>query len=157
MRPSSPHQSPRRRPPGSLPIVDGTSAATAAGSTEPAEHDLREEDLHALLTDFYARVERDALLAPYFASVDMAAHMPRIVDFWSTIVFQSQRYTGSAFKPHLEMPGLTAAHFERWVHTLEATVDAHAAGPAADFMKALGHRIAHSMQLRLGITPFESA
>ena len=145
-----------RRRPSSLPIVDAASATRADDGSATA-HDLREEDLHALLTDFYTRVERDALLAPYFASVDMSAHMPRIVDFWSTIVFQSQRYTGSAFKPHLEMPGLTAAHFERWVQTLETTVDAHAAGPAAEFMKALGHRIAYSMQLRLGITPFESA
>ena len=38
--------------------------------------DLGDEDLLALLTDFYARVERDELLAPYFASVDMTKHMP---------------------------------------------------------------------------------
>jgi hemoglobin len=116
--------------------------------------DLRDEDLPAVLTDFYARVERDELLAPYFAVVDMAAHMPRIVDFWSTLLFQTKRYAGNAFRPHLEMQGLTAAHFARWVHTLESVVDMHAAGPAADYMKMLGFRIAYSMQVRLGIAPF---
>jgi hemoglobin len=115
--------------------------------------DLREEDLLGVLTDFYSRVEREELLAPYFAVVDMADHMPRIVDFWSTLVFHTGRYSGNAFRPHLAMPGLTAEHFARWLRTLEETVDAHAAGPAAEHMKALGHRIAFSMQLRLGIAP----
>ena len=116
-------------------------------------HDLRDEDLLELLTDFYARVERDDLLAPYFADVDMTEHMPRIADFWSTMIFHTGRYSGNAFRPHLAMPGLTAAHFARWLETLEATVDDHAAGPAAEHMKALGHRIAFNMQMRLGIAP----
>jgi hemoglobin len=116
-------------------------------------HDLRDEDLLALLTDFYARVERDELLAPYFASVDMTAHMPVIVDFWSTMIFHTGRYSGNAFRPHLAMPGLTAAHFARWLATMEATVDAHAAGPAASHMKLLAHRVAFNMQMRLGIAP----
>ena len=115
--------------------------------------DLRDEDLLPLLTDFYARVERDELLAPYFAVVDMAEHMPRIVDFWSTMIFHTGRYSGNAFRPHLAMPGLTVAHFDRWLQTLEATVNAHAAGPAAAHMKALAHRIALNMQMRLGIAP----
>jgi Truncated hemoglobins len=118
--------------------------------------DLRDEDLVGVLTDFYARVEREELLAPYFAVVDMAEHMPRIVDFWSTLIFHTGRYSGNAFRPHLAMPGLTAAHFARWLETLEATVDAHAAGPAAEHMKSLGHRIALSMQMRLGIAPSAS-
>src|SRR3954469_22280235 len=116
--------------------------------------DLRDDDLHELLLAFYARVEQEPLLAPYFAGLDMPAHIPRIVDFWSTILFHTGRYSDNAFRPHLEMPGLTAEHFARWVATLEATVDARFAGPMANQMKELGHRIAYSMQLRLGIAPF---
>jgi hemoglobin len=147
-----------------LPIVDAPadaparSGAPSAGSERRAPStprpDLRDEALHELLVAFYATVERDDLLAPYFAPVDMSAHMPRIVDFWSTLVFETRRYSGNAFRPHMEMPGLTAAHFARWVATMEATIDARAAGANAERMKALAHRIAYSMQLRLGITPF---
>lgn len=118
--------------------------------------DLRDEDIGPLLVAFYDTIARDELLAPYFAGLDMAEHIPRIADFWSTIVFHSGRYSGNAFKPHLEMPGLTAPHFARWVATLEATVDARVAGTNAELMKAMGHRIAYSMQVRLGIPPFES-
>ena len=53
------------------------------------------------------------------------------------------------------MVGLTGEHVARWLATLERTVDARFEGPDAERMKALGHRIAYSMQLRLGIAPFE--
>ena len=122
--------------------------------TVPDERrDLRDEDLPALLTAFYDTIERDPLLAPYFAAVDMAEHIPRIADFWSTMIWHTGRYAGNAFRPHLEMPGLTAEHFARWLRTLEATVDARFAGESAEVMKSIGHRVAWSMQLRLGITP----
>ena len=116
--------------------------------------DLKDDDLHELLDAFYATIEQDALLAPYFAVVDMPAHMPRIVAFWSTMLFHTGRYTGSAFKPHLEMPGLTAEHFARWIATLERVLGERFAGPNARQMMELAHRIAYSMQLRLGIAPF---
>ncbi len=116
--------------------------------------ELRDEDLHDLLAAFYVAVELDPLLAPYFASLDMPAHLPRIVDFWSTLVFRTGRYSGNAFRPHLEMPGLTAEHFARWVAALERTVDARFVGAHAALTKEMAHRIAYSMQLRLGIQPF---
>lgn len=118
------------------------------------ERDLQEEDLHELLMEFYAIVGDDPLLARYFEAVDMPSHMPRIVDFWSTLIFHSGRYTGNAFRPHLAMPGLTAAHFARWLETLDAVLDARFSGDHAEQMKDFGRRIAFSMQLRLGITPF---
>lgn len=116
--------------------------------------DLVDSDLHDMLVTFYATIGGDPLLAPYFVEVDMAEHMPRIVAFWSTMLFHTAQYSGNAFRPHALMPGLTAGHFSRWVGILEATIDARFTGKNAEVMKQLGHRIAFSMQLRLGIPPF---
>ena len=140
-----------------LPIVErgGGNPADARPAVEAGLRDLDDADLHGLLVAFYDRVAEEPLLAPYFAVVDMDAHMPRIVDFWSTLLYHTGRYSGNAFRPHMEMPGLTGEHFARWLAVLERTVDARFAGPVAERMKALGHRIAYSMQVRLGITPFE--
>ena len=143
-----------------LPIVPALDRLPGA-QAQPAprqdagdpREDLQEPDLEPLLVDFYAAVEKDALLAPYFESLDMAEHIPRIADFWSTLLFHSGRYTGNAFRPHLEMPGLRTEHFARWLATLEATVDASFAGPNAQRMKSFAHRVGFSMQLRLGIAP----
>ena len=115
--------------------------------------DLCEEDLVELLTAFYATVAQDELLAPYFAPVDMREHIPRIADFWSTLLFHTARYSGNAFRPHLAMPGLTPEHFAHWLAVLETTVDARFSGEVADQMKNYGHRIAFSMQMRLGLAP----
>jgi hemoglobin len=121
------------------------------------KRDILEEDLHDLLVAFYATIGRDALLAPYFADIDMSVHIPVIVQFWSTIVFNTRKYSGNAFRPHSNMPGLTAKHFARWVATLESTVSERFSGMRADHMKTMAHRIAYSMQLRLGISPVEEA
>jgi hemoglobin len=125
----------------------------SASTALPARADLREEDILGVLVAFYARVAEDPLLASYFLSVDMPAHLPRIADFWSTMLFQTGRYSGNAFRPHLEMPGPTSDHFGHWLATLESTVDDAHVGQNAERMKALGHRIAYSMQLRLAIVP----
>ncbi len=116
--------------------------------------DLRDEDLNNILTTFYERVGMDTILSPYFANLDMTAHMPRITGFWSTLLFHTARYSGNAFLPHQKMPGLAAEHFARWVSTMESVIDAQFAGDNAEQMKALAHRIAYSMQVRLGIHPF---
>ena len=124
------------------------------GSLTPERFDLQDTDLHDVLTSFYAAIADDPLLAPYFASLDMSTHMPRIVAFWSTMLFHSGRYTGNAFRPHLDMPGLTAKHFVRWVASLEHTLDTRFAGENVERMKDIAYRIAQSMQLRLGIMPW---
>ena len=145
-----------------LPITHPPDPIARAGAgsvhVDPAtqadeRRDVRDEDLHDILTSFYDTIEQDPLLAPYFIDLDMDAHMPRIVAFWSTMLFHTGRYSGNAFRPHMSMPGLTAAHFARWVATLERTVDARHTGESAERMKDFAHRIAISMQLRLGITP----
>ena len=136
-----------------LPII-APIASDVAERTPAALPDLRDEDLQALLSAFYVAVEEEPLLAPYFAPLDMQAHMPRIVAFWSTLLFHTGTYSGNAFRPHAELPDLRAEHFARWVATFERTVDARVAGPHAERAKDLAHRVAYSMQLRLGITPF---
>lgn len=146
----------------SLPIVPALGEAEGTRivpmpliERASGRNELNEEDLHPLLVEFYSRIANDALLAPYFAALDMSEHLPRIVDFWSTMLFHTARYSGNAFRPHLEMPGLTREHFARWLATLEATLDSRHSGPNAELMKAFAHRVAYSMQVRLGIMTTE--
>ena len=118
--------------------------------------DITESDLHDTLTSFYDTITVDPGLRRYFDDIDMQSHMPRIVAFWSTLLFHTRHYSGNAFRPHLDMQGLNADHFALWVGSLENVVDARFAGPSASLMKDLAHRIAYSMQVRLGIPPFEA-
>jgi NAD(P)H-hydrate epimerase len=55
------------------------AAPTAAGAPALAQRSLLDDaTLRPLLEAFYATLTRDPLLAPYFESVDLAAHLPRI-------------------------------------------------------------------------------
>ena len=80
---------------GALPIARRHAPAAVADPTagEPdvagERPDLRDEDFYDLLVVFYERVGRDPQLAPYFAALDMQEHLPRIVDFWSTMLFDT--------------------------------------------------------------------
>jgi hemoglobin len=140
-----------------VPALDRLVGARTHPAPNPASavprNDLFEADLQPLLVEFYATIARDELLAPYFESLDMTTHIPRIADFWSTLLFHSGRYTGNAFRPHLEMPDLRGEHFVRWLSTLETTLDASYVGPNVERMKSYAHRVGYSMQLRLGIAP----
>jgi hemoglobin len=139
-----------------LPITDPDTGTVAAAGTDDGcgRRDLHVDDLFDMLTAFYDTVALDPLLQPYFAPVDMSEHMPRIVNFWSTILFHTGAYSGNAFRPHAEMPGLTGRHFTRWLSVMEDTIDGRFTGPVAENMKAMSHRIAFSMQIRLRIEPF---
>jgi hemoglobin len=136
---------PASDPPGWTPSRVGVAKAT--------RRDVRDEDIESLFLEFYSVATVDPLIGSYFAGIDMLRHMPRIVDFWSTMVFHTRRYSGSAFEPHTRMPGLTAEHFLRWVNILEATVDARFEGPNAQVLTGLARRVAYGMQVRLGIAP----
>ena len=136
---------PASDPPGWTPSRIGVARAR--------RRDLRDEDLEPLLITFYSVATIDPLLGSYFAGIDMTRHMPRIVDFWSTMLFHTGRYSGNAFLPHARMLGLTNNHFQRWVDILEATVDSQFEGTNAQVMKGLARRVAYGMQVRLGIVP----
>lgn len=119
----------------------------------PERPDLTDADLKPLLTAFYATATIDERIGSYFTGIDMVRHMPRIVDFWSTMLFHTARYSGSAFLPHTRMPGLATDHFTRWLEILEATLDERFSGPNAQRMKDIARRVAFGMQVRLGIRP----
>src|SRR5690606_39774578 len=81
---------------------------------------------------FYRDMEADPVLGPYFAGLDWSVHLPKMVAFWSSIVFATGEYRGRPFDPHARMPGLARAHFAHWVGRFHRTVDAHFEGERAE-------------------------
>jgi hemoglobin len=148
-------------PTASIEAHASADASAAAGpatiaSSSPAatQRDLADEDLHELMVRFYGALVRDPLVGRYFAELDLSAHIPRIVAFWSTALFRTRRYSGNAFLPHQRLEGLTSAHFARWIQIFEREVGEAFEGPNAKRILSNAHRIAYSMQIRLGIAPF---
>ena len=76
-----------------------------------------EEELKVLVHAFYARVRQDAVLAPIFNARidDWDHHLDKLVDFWSSVLRRTGRYTGNPMQKHAALPELSAELFERWL------------------------------------------
>jgi hemoglobin len=118
----------------------------------PARSDIETaDDVRAIVHAFYRDMEADPVLGAYFAGLDWDEHLPRMVGFWSSIVFQTGEYRGRPFAPHARMPGLSRDHFAHWVGRFHRTVDARFAGERAELIKARAEQIAGVFQVKLGL------
>jgi len=114
--------------------------------------DIRNDDnLKLLVHQFYSRVQEDERLGYIFndvAQVDWSYHLPRMVDFWSNLIFQTGRYDGKPFRRHLPLP-IKQDDFSRWFGLFTDTVDQLFSGPKADYAKDMALRIARSFAVRM--------
>jgi hemoglobin len=105
-----------------------------------------------LVDAFYDRVREDDLLGPIFndvARVDWTAHLPRMYDFWESVLFGEAVFKGNPLAVHIGLADrtpLTSVHFERWLAIFGATVDELFEGPVANEAKARAARIAQVLQ-----------
>ena len=119
-------------------------------------HDLADRaDVIRLVDTFYEVVRGDDMLGPIFketAEVDWSEHLPKMYDFWETVMFGKAGYKGNPLAVHLELAQLTplgAREFDHWIALFHGTVDTLFTGPSADEAKARALRIATVMQLHL--------
>lgn len=106
-----------------------------------------EEEITSLVHTFYDAVRQDPELGPVFAAQvkDWDTHLPRMVDFWSSLLRGTLRYSGNPMLVHGRVPGLSGPLFDRWLKLFEAT----AAQLPNEAMRAkaidLAQRIARSL------------
>jgi hemoglobin len=67
-----------------------------------------EEEVVRLVHTFYSKVRNDAGLAPIFEShvVDWDRHLAKMVDFCSSALRGTARYSGTPIPRHAALPGL---------------------------------------------------
>jgi len=93
-----------------------------------------QEEVDHLVREFYGRVLRDDLLAPYFAGIDLEHHLPRMVAFWALILIDQEGYIGNVFDKHAHLD-INNSHFDRWVELFSQTVDEYFIGEKAELAK----------------------
>lgn len=107
-----------------------------------------------LLVDlFYDKVNKDDLLSPVFnefANVDWESHLPKMYDFWGSILLGEASYHGAPFPKHLPLP-ISDKHFERWLELFELTVDENFVGSNADEAKKRANSIAGIFKAKIKI------
>jgi hemoglobin len=115
-------------------------------------------DIVRLVDTFYRLVRQDDILGPIFddvARVDWAAHLPKMYDFWETVLFGRATFKGNPLAVHLalaQLTPLTSREFDRWIALFHATVEEQFEGEVADLARLRASRIAATMQHHLAMT-----
>lgn len=111
---------------------------------------ITEPSLTRLVYRFYADVRADDLIGPVFeASLhdQWDTHLPRMVQFWSTMLLGTRDFSGNVYGKHMALDGIETEHFKRWLTLFRRTVE-HLFDPApAETILSIADRIAASLQL----------
>jgi hemoglobin len=113
------------------------------------------KDLLTLLTQFYNKLLADESISYLFtdvAKIDLHHHLDILVNFWDSVLFQSDTYRKNAMQPHMNLhqaSPLQKHHFETWLSYFNETVDELFEGEKALLAKERALSIATVMQIKI--------
>lgn len=111
---------------------------------------ITEESIHLMVDTFYDRVRKDAVLGPVFDHAlhgNWETHLPRMYDFWSTVLLDTKRFQGNVYGKHMALTGITKEHFVRWLAIFKGTLAQLYDEKTANEIAQIAERIAGSLQL----------
>ncbi|MGB0389929.1 MAG: group III truncated hemoglobin [Salibacteraceae bacterium] len=112
------------------------------------------EDIILMVNSFYEELQKDEELNHMFnvvAKLDWDSHMPKMYDFWETIIFKNAVYSGNPMRVHKNLHGLqhfTKSMFTSWLAIFNENMDNLFAGKNAEEAKVRALSIATMIQLK---------
>ena len=111
------------------------------------------EDIMLLVNTFYDKVQNTKELSYFFndiAQLNWQEHLPKMYDFWETILFHKQVYKGNPMVKHVKLhkiASLKSENFDTWLVLFKSTVDELFSGEYALKIKTRATSIATAIQL----------
>jgi len=112
-------------------------------------------DLEILLKAFYDKLLEDPSINYMFtdvAKINLAEHMPHIVDFWEQSLFYTGSYRKNVMQIHLDLNSkekMTDAHFDTWLNQFNTVTDLLFEGPNCEKAKTRAQSIATVMKIKI--------
>lgn len=122
---------------------------------------LGRDEIVRLVDRFYEKVRDDETLGFIFdkvAQVDWPAHLPRMYDFWQTVLFRDGGFRGDPIGKHARLVPLTnmgREQFDRWLVLFEETVDELFTGENASHIKRCAADMANVIHSKINAIPDE--
>ena len=115
-----------------------------------------EDEVVEMVHNFYALIRRDEVLGPIFNGHidDWDAHLATLVDFWSSILRRTARFSGTPMPKHIALPELSAELFQRWLALFRQSNASLANQAMAEQANSTAQRIAQSLWLGYQIKHF---
>ena len=123
---------------------------------EPTHGIVSEEQIRALVDNFYDKIRADAVLGPIFERAipgDWGPHLEIMYAFWSSVVLTSGRYKGNPVAVHKRIEGLEIGLFDRWLGLFRQSCDELFEEDVAQIFREKAARIAESLKLALFYRP----
>jgi hemoglobin len=105
-------------------------------------------DILNVLHAFYSEVQKDPVIGIFFTEiirVDWEQHIPKIADFWESLLFGTQNYSGNVMEKHLHLNALKAIQandLDIWFSYWERTIRKMYLGYKSEEMISRGKSIA---------------
>jgi len=112
-------------------------------------------DIIVLVDTFYENVAINPHIGPIFtdvAKVDWTHHLPKMYDFWESILFGKAIYKGNPMLSHFALnkqTPLQQEQFEIWKNLFFQNVDDLFTGPNAELIKQKAQAIADLMHFKI--------
>ena len=112
------------------------------------------KDIQFLVEIFYHQALTDPVIGPVFvkARFMLESHIPTMIAFWETILFDVITYSGNPMLKHIELNNavpLLPGHFDRWMQIWKGTVQLNFDGPLAEKAIIRAQSIAQLMQHKI--------
>lgn len=114
------------------------------------------DDVFLLVSSFYVKVRKDAVLGPFFNNVitDWDAHIHRLTDFWESSLFLKTKYLGNPLAVHVKVDqennnSISELHFGLWLNLWFETIDELFMGDYADNAKQRARKMGTFLYLNI--------
>ena len=113
------------------------------------------EDIVLLVNSFYDKVKKDAIIGHFFSEVvevDWPIHLPKMYDFWESIILGSGDFKGNPMAKHMQLNSkrrLKPEHFEQWLMLWQHTIEELFVGEKAEETKQRTRNIAHVIAYKI--------
>ncbi|MBC6109788.1 group III truncated hemoglobin [Pedobacter fastidiosus] len=112
-------------------------------------------DIILLVDSFYTKIQQNLTIGPIFTDVvkvDWKHHLPKMYDFWESILFGKAIYKGNPMLSHFainEKAPLHEKEFDTWKKIFFETVDELFEGENASTIKQKAQSIADLMHFKI--------
>ncbi len=113
------------------------------------------EDIELLVNSFYLKVQKDETIGYFFndiAKVNWNLHLPKMYNFWETLLFGKASYKGNPMAVHYPINDEVAMekfHFEHWLKLWTETVNELFSGEIADMAIYKAKNISQLMAFKM--------
>ena len=114
------------------------------------------EDVYLLVSSFYVKVRKDAVLGPFFNDVikDWDAHLENLTTFWEASLFLKTKYSGDPLKAHVKVDkennnSITELHFGLWLNLWFQTINELFEGDYAENAKRRARKMGTFLYLKI--------